>query len=254
MIAVITGAGRGIGKAIALRLGGDGATVVLSGRDADALETTGAELSALGARWHARPLDLTEPSTVDDLAAWVARELGTPEVVVCNSGVGGPSAPVWEVEPAAWEETFAVNTAGAFRTVRAFAPSMIDRGSGSFVLIGSMTGKRPLKHRAAYAASKLALVGFCRTAALDLAPHGVRINVVSPGFVEGERLDWVVGAQAEATGTDPGSARAAMLGSVPLGRFVAASDVAATVAHLASPGAASITGEDVNVSAGLVMY
>ncbi|WP_158889840.1 SDR family NAD(P)-dependent oxidoreductase [Amycolatopsis anabasis] len=253
-VAVITGAGRGIGRVIALRLGRAGATVVLTGRDRRALGVTGIALDSIGAAWSAVRIDLTDPSTVDDLAKEVHSRHGVPDIVVCNSGIGGPSAPVWEIDPDGWEETFAVNTTGAFRTVRAFAPGMVERGSGSIVLIGSMTGKRPLKHRSPYAASKLGLLGFCRTAALDLAPHGVRINLVSPGFVAGERLEWVIEAQAKATGTDVETARKALLSGIPLGRFVSAEDVAHTVAFLASAEAAAITGEDINVTAGTVMH
>jgi 3-hydroxybutyrate dehydrogenase/3-oxoacyl-[acyl-carrier protein] reductase len=253
-VAVITGAGRGIGRAIALRLGRAGATVVLTGRDRRALEVTGVALHSIGARWTAIRLDLTDPSTVDSMATEVTGKYGAPDIVVCNSGIGGPSAPVWEVDPAEWDDTLTVNTTGAFRTVRAFGRGMVDRGSGSIVLIGSMTGKRPLAHRTAYATSKLGLLGFCRTAALDLAPHGVRINLVSPGYVAGERLDWVVRKQAEATGNDQETTRQTMLAGIPLGRFVSAGDVANTVAFLASDEAAAITGEDVNVTAGLEMH
>lgn len=253
-IALITGAGRGIGRATALRLGRAGATVALTGRDRDALADTAAALREVGAESLIVELDLTRPSTVDSAATTVHNELGAVDVLVCNSGIGGPSAPVWHIDPQEWEQTLAVNTTGAFRTVQAFAPQMIDRGAGSIVLIGSMTGKRGLEHRSAYAASKLGLLGFCRTAALDFGPHGIRVNLVSPGFVAGERLDWVVGARAEATGIDPDTARADMLAGIPLGRFVQADDVANTVVFLASEQAAGITGSDINVTAGQVMH
>lgn len=252
--AVITGAGQGIGRAIARRLGAASATVVLTGRHRTTLEATGRLLDELGAGWLVVPADVTDEAAVHELAAQTADRVGTPDIVVCNSGIGGPSAPLWEVQPADWEQTMAVNVTGAFLTLRAFLPGMVERGSGSVVLIGSMTGKRPLLHRSPYAASKLALVGLCRTAALDAAPSGVRVNLVSPGFVEGDRLDWVVDAQAGAVGDATEAVRERMRAEIPLRTFVRTEDVAESVLFLAGDSSAAITGADLNVSAGLVMY
>ena len=109
-------------------------------------------------------------------------------------------------------------------------------------------------HRSPYAASKLALVALCRTAAFDLGPGGVRVNLVSPGFVAGDRLDWVVDAQAQASGRPVADVRSEMMSASPLGRFTTPDEVANAVVLLACPAASGITGEDVNVSSGLVMY
>lgn len=163
-VVVVTGGGRGIGRAIALRLAVVGATVVLGGRDITALRKTGALIDDLrdesaGTGWQAIELDVTDEGSVAAFAAETRERAGTPDAVVCNSGIGGPSAPLWQLDRAGWEETFAVNVTGTFLTLRAFLPAMIARGSGSAVLIGSMTGKRPLAGRTPYAAGKLALVG-----------------------------------------------------------------------------------------------
>lgn len=250
-LAVVTGAGRGIGRAIAIRLAADGLSVVLGGRDQEALRETAEKLDGEG---FPVPLDVSDEGSVVAFANGVHQRFGSPEVVVCNSGVGGPTAPLWELDLAGWEETFAVNVTGTFLTLRAFLPGMIARGNGSAVLIGSMTGKRPLAGRTPYAAGKSALVGLARTLALEAGPYGVRVNVVSPGFVEGPRLGWVIEAQAATTGTEAESLRARLQQDVPLRSFVAAEDVADAVAFLASEKARSVTGADLNVTGGLVMY
>lgn len=253
-VAVVTGAGRGIGRAIALRLAAAGAQVVLTGRDVAALEAAREQVVDAGGRALVVPVDVASDAAVSALAEAVLDQLGKVDVVVCNSGVAGPSMPLWEVPLEEWEATLSVNLTGVYLVCRAFLPAMVARRSGSVVLIGSMTGKRPLLHRAPYAATKAGLIGLCRTLATDAAPHGVRVNLVSPGFVAGPRLDRVVVAQAAAKDVDPVQAREQMAAASPLGRFVDAADVAEAVLYLAGPRAASTTGEDLNVSAGLVMH
>jgi NAD(P)-dependent dehydrogenase (short-subunit alcohol dehydrogenase family) len=131
---------------------------------------------------------------------------------------------------------------------------MIEQAGGSVVVIGSMTGKRPLHGRTPYAMSKLGLVGLVRTLAVEAGPYGVRVNLLSPGAVEGARIDRVIEAQAQAQGISFEQARASFMDASPLGQLTAANDVAACAVFLASPQAASITGEDMNVSTGVVMY
>ncbi|GAA2826167.1 hypothetical protein GCM10010522_50000 [Kribbella solani] len=123
-------------------------------------------------------MDVSDEQSVRRFGRETRERFGVPDVVVCNSGVGGPSGLLWELELADWEQTFDVNVTGTFLTLREFMPGMIERGSGSAVLIGSMTGKRPLAGRTPCAASKLALVGLARTLALEAGPDGVRVNVV----------------------------------------------------------------------------
>jgi NAD(P)-dependent dehydrogenase (short-subunit alcohol dehydrogenase family) len=250
-VALVTGAGKGIGRTIAQQLAEAGAAVVLAGRDVATLGETYDSLPEPVSGQHlVAEVDLREPDSVAALAARVDRV----DVLVNNSGIGGPSAPLWEVDAADWHETIAVNLTGTFLVCKAFMPGMVARSSGSVVLIGSMTGKRPLLHRAPYATTKLGLVGLCRTLALDAGPHGVRVNVVSPGFVEGPRLDWVVEKQATARGITVAEAREIMASDAPLRRFVTAEDVANAVLYLASDRSAGVTGTDLNVSAGLAMY
>ena len=253
-VAVVTGAGTGIGREISLRLAADGADVVLTGRSAGPMEEVAAEVRAVGGRASVVRMDLREPASIEAAAKAVQEEFGRVDVLVNNSGVGGPSAPLWEIDPEEWEDTFRVNVTGTFLVCRAFLPGMVEQRSGSVVVIGSMTGKRPLVNRTPYAASKTALIGLVRTLAFELGPHGIRVNLVSPGPVEGKRIQWVLEQQAKARGITFEQARDDFTSGSPLKRLVPPGDVADAVAYLASPRSASITGDDINVSAGLVMY
>jgi len=253
-VAAVTGAGTGIGREIALRLAADGADVVLLGRSTGPMEEVAEQLRASGRRALVVPMDLRDQASIEAAARTAQEEFGRVDVLVNNSGVGGPSAPLWEIDPAEWEETFRVNVTGTFLVCRAFLPGMVERGAGSVVVIGSMTGKRALVNRTPYAASKTALIGLVRTLAWELGPHGIRVNLVSPGPVEGARIQWVLEEQARARGITFEQARDDFTSGSPLMRLVPPSDVADAVAYLASPRSSSITGDDINVSAGLVMY
>lgn len=253
-VAVVTGAGRGIGREIALGLAREGAALVLASRTEGALLETRASIEAIGGVAIVVPADISQPASVQNLADRTLDYFGHVDVLVNNSGIGGPSAPLWEIDPTDWEATFAVNVTGTYLCCRAFLPAMIKRTSGSVIIIGSMTGKRPLWGRTPYAASKLALVGLARTLALEAGPYGVRVNVISPGAIEGERIEWVIRKQAEGRGISADEVRQELASGSPLKRLVPPADVAAAAVFLASSRASSVTGEDLNISAGLVMY
>ena len=253
-IAVITGAGRGIGRAIALAYAAEGADLVLAARSVEALHETREMVEAQGRRALVVPTDLREEESVRNLAEQALAHFGHVDILVNNSGIAGPTTPLWQLAPADWDETFAVNVRGVYLCCRAFLPSMIERRSGSIVIIGSMTGKRPLYGRTPYAASKLALVGLARTLAWEVGPYNVRVNVISPGPIEGERIEMVIRKQAEVRGISVEEARQQFTGSSPLGRLIPAQDVAEAAVYLGSDRSASITGEDLNVSAGSTMY
>jgi NAD(P)-dependent dehydrogenase (short-subunit alcohol dehydrogenase family) len=253
-VAVVTGAGRGLGREVTLALAGAGADVVLAGRDPSTLEATAEAAAAAGAATLCVRTDVTSEEDVAALGRASLDRFGAVDALVANSGVGGPSGPLWELDRAAWEETFAVNVTGVFLSLRAFLPSMLERGRGSLVVIGSMTGKRPLWGRTPYAASKLALVGLVRTLAVEAAPSGVRVNLVSPGPVAGERMDWVFRAQAEGRGISVEEARSEMVAQIPIARLIEPREVADAVVSLTLGTLSAVTGADLNVSGGMVMY
>ncbi len=253
-VAVVTGGGRGIGRAIALAYAQEGANLVLASRSLDALEETRTFAARVGSEALLVPTDIRDAESVRVLVEKTLAHFGHVDVLVNNSGIGGPSAPLWEIAPKDWEETFAVNVTGTYLCCRAFLPHMIERHSGSIIIIGSMTGKRPLLSRTPYAASKMALLGLARTLAWETGAYGIRVNVISPGPVEGERIEWVIRKQTEAKGVSVEEARQQFTRDAPLGHLISPGDIANAAVFLASDRAFSITGEDLNVSAGIVMY
>ena len=252
--ALITGASQGMGKVIATRFAREGAKVVLVARSRERLADTAEEIEAAGGRTLVAPADLRAADDVDALAQRVEAEVGPLDVIVSNSGITGPTAELWKVSPEEWEDTMRVNVTGTFLLCRALLPAMVARGSGSVVVIGSTSGKRPLYGRTPYAASKMALVGLVRTLAVELGPLGVRVNLISPGAIAGPRIESVIREQARAAGASYETTYAEAMNATPLRRLVPPEDVAAAAAFLASDASASITGEDMNVSGGLAMY
>ena len=252
-LAVVTGASRGIGRQIALAMAAAGHDLVLASRSSADLEAVAAECRMGGAETLIVPTDLRQPDQVDRLVAATAA-FGPVSTLVNNSGIAGPSGLLWELDQDDWEETMAVNVTAVFLTCRGFLPGMIERGAGSIVNVGSITGKRPLLGRTPYATSKLALVGLTRTLALEVGQFGVRVNLVSPGFVEGTRIDWVIDRQSQTRGVEPSVVRSEFAGQSPLGRLTSPTEVAAAVVFLATDAASGITGADLNVNAGVVMY
>jgi NAD(P)-dependent dehydrogenase (short-subunit alcohol dehydrogenase family) len=253
-IVVITGGGKGLGRVIALACAREGANLVLASRTLEALQETRAEVEGLGRQALVVPTDIRHEDSVHNLAEQTLAHFGRIDILVNNTGITGPTAPLWEITPAEWEETFAVNVTGAYLCCRAFLPSMLERRSGCILFISSMTGKRPLFGRSPYAAGKLALVGLARTLAWETGSYGIRVNVISPGPIVGERVERVIRNQALAEGISEDEARRRFTSGSPLGRLVSPNDIADAVIFLASDKAASITGEDLNVSAGTVMY
>lgn len=212
---LVTGAGRGLGATTARVLGRLGAQVVAADR---------------------RTLDVTSVDSVRQAVAAAERRVGPLDSLVCNAGVPGPTAPLWEVTEDDWAETLEVNLGGVHRCCAAVLPGMLERGRGSVVVVGSRTGRHPLRRRTPYAASKLGLLGLVRSAALDLAGTGVRINLVAPGPIEGERLRRVVAAA--------GSTVEEMFGDHPP---VTEEQVATTIGFLLSDAAGGLNGVDVDV-------
>lgn len=251
MVVVVTGAGQGIGREIAIRCAAAGAKVVLAARSVPNLEETA---GLIGDDALVVPTDVTDPDAVSALAAATADAFGPPDVLVNNSGIAGPTAHAWETSLADWQQTLDVNLTGPWLCARAVLPAMIERRSGSIINIGSVTGKRPLTGRTPYAATKAGLIGITRTLAEEVGPYGIRVNLVSPGAVEGPRIDAVFEEQARVHGVPVAEVRAGFEAQSPLRRLVTADDVAKAVVFLASDAASGVTGVDLNVTTGFVMY
>lgn len=254
-VALVTGASRGIGLVISLRLAKAGAQLVLAGRDQASMQETALLITAGGGL---SPLichlDLLDRPSINATVSKTLEVLGHIDVLVNNSGITGNPVPLLELPEEDWDETIDTNLKGPFLLTQTVLPEMLKRKSGSIIFIGSVTGKRPFKNRSAYAASKLGLVGLMRTLALEVAPDGIRVNLISPGFVAGPRLEGVVDNVAEMEQTSHEEARAKMTEMIPLQHFVSPENIAEGVLFLASDRSAGITGEDLNISGGLVMY
>ncbi|MCO1653704.1 SDR family NAD(P)-dependent oxidoreductase [Pseudonocardia humida] len=243
--ALVTGGGNGLGAAIAAHLVGAGAGVVLVGRRPEPLRATA---DRLGPAARVEPCDVADPAQVDALA----RRLDgvAVSILVNNAGIAGPVAPLTEIEPVEWDEVFAVNVRGTYLMCRAFLPAMVGRGDGDVVNVASVSGKRPLARRTPYCASKMAVIGLTSTLAFEVGPAGVRVNALSPGPVEGDRMERNFRLEAQRTGTSVDGAREAFVGRAALGRMVTADEVGrAVLAMLAMPG---LSGADVDLSAGMV--
>lgn len=254
LVCVVTGANRGIGRAIAAAFAAEGAAVAVTGRTAELLSDTVSDVEAAGAPVLAAVCDVRDEASVGRLGDAVADRFGRVDVVVANAGVSGPTRPMHELDLADWRDCVATDLDGVFLTFRRFIPALTEQGSGSLIAVSSMTGKRPLPGRTPYAAAKMGVIGLVRTLAVELGPHGIRVNAVCPGAVSGPRLDQVARGQAQSQGITEEQARAALTEAAPLRRAVDADEVAQACVFLAGPGSASITGEDMNVNAGMAMY
>jgi 3-oxoacyl-[acyl-carrier protein] reductase len=195
-VAVITGAGRGIGAAIARKLAELGASTVLCGRGRALLDATAQAISEGGGRAQAVECDVTNLGSVEAAAALVEKTLGHTDVLVNNAGIGGFNSPLHQLPPESWDQILNTNLRGVYYTIRAFAPMMIRAGSGHIVNISSLAGKNALPNGAAYAASKWGLNGLTYSVAEELRAYNIRASVVCPGSVNTEL--------SPHTGKDPG--------------------------------------------------
>ncbi|TQL70833.1 NADP-dependent 3-hydroxy acid dehydrogenase YdfG [Nocardioides albertanoniae] len=243
--AIVTGGGTGLGAAMARHLVGAGAAVVLVGRRAEPLRVTAA---AIGPAARAETCDVADPDSVARLADRLAS--AEVSVLVNNAGVPGPVAPLTEVRPQEWDDVFAVNVRGTYLMCRAFLPAMLARGEGDIVNLASVSGKRPLERRTPYAASKMAVLGLTSTLAFETGGSGVRVNALSPGPVDSERMHRNFTLEAERTGTSYDEARAAFVGRAAMGRMVTEDEVGRALVCLL--GMRGMTGADIDLSAGMV--
>jgi NAD(P)-dependent dehydrogenase (short-subunit alcohol dehydrogenase family) len=185
-VAVITGAGRGIGAAIALRLASLGATAVLCGRSRSLLGSAAGAISRAGGRAEVVECDVRELRSVEGAAAHLDQTFGRLDILVNNAGVGGFGGPLHQMPPESWDQVLNTNLRGVYYCIRAFAPMMIRAQSGHIINISSLAGKNPLPNGAAYAASKWGLNGLSYSVAEELRGHRIRVSVICPGSVNTE--------------------------------------------------------------------
>jgi NAD(P)-dependent dehydrogenase (short-subunit alcohol dehydrogenase family) len=249
--AVVTGAGRGIGAAVARRLAAAGAAVVVAARTAAEVEAVAAGVrDGGGAAWAVR-CDVTDEAAVAALAVEAVERLGHVDILVNNAGLAS-SAPVQRTSLEEWNRLLAVNATGAFLCTRSFIGPMLERGWGRVVSVASVAGLRGARYIAAYAASKHALLGLTRSAAAEVAGRGVTVNAVCPGYVDTPMTDESVARIMARTGRTEAEARAAIVESSPLGRLLTPDEVAAAVIYLCGEAAAGVNGQALVLDGGAV--
>ena len=240
--AVVTGAGRGIGTAIARVLAEAGAAVVVAARTYAEIEQVAWELRARGARVQSLYCDVTDEGSVRALAENAHRQLGTVDILVNNAGVSA-SSPLQRITLGEWNRVLAVNATGTFLCTREFVPAMVERKWGRVVNVASVAGLKGARYVSHYAASKHAVVGFTRSVALELAGSGVTVNAVCPGYVNTPMTEsTIVNIQAR-TQLPRERALAAMLATTGQEQLIAPEMVAAAVLDLCREETGGVNGE-----------
>ena len=254
-IAIVTGGGQGIGREIALRLGQEGAVVVIADINVDGSEETLEMISRDGGlKGKSIPTDLNDEDQAAKLVQGTLSIASRIDILVNNSGIAGPTKNIEEITAAEWDETMAVNVRGMFFCCKHVVPIMKQQKKGSIVNISSISGKRALTQRTPYATSKMGVIGLTRTLAAEVGEWNIRVNAICPGAVSGPRLDQVFEGIMQHSGKSRDQVMEEWLKTSVLKSLIDPRYVAAMVAFLCSQDAALMTGQDVNVSAGMVMY
>ncbi len=240
-IAVITGAGRGIGRAIALQFAAEGADVVCVSRTAENAEKVAAEIRAQGRRAWAFAVDVAESAPVTAAATAILEATGRVDILVNNAGITRDGL-LMRMSDADWDAVLNTNLKGAFHFTRALSRSFIRQRSGRIINVASVIGLIGNPGQCNYAASKAALIGFTKSVARELASRGITVNALAPGFIE-----------TDMTGGLTDELKQTILRQVPLGSFGQAEDIAHAALFLASPGARYVTGQVLVVDGGMVM-
>ena len=240
-IAVVTGAGRGIGRAIALKFAQAGADVVVVSRTQENSEKVAAEIRALGKKAWAHAVDVSDAAAVNAAAEKILAEAGKVDILVNNAGVTRDGL-LMRMPDADWDTVLNTNLKGAFLVTKAFVRSFIKQRSGRIINISSVIGLIGNAGQSNYAASKAGLIGFTQSTARELASRGITANAIAPGFIE-----------TDMTSELNEALRAEILKKIPLGCLGQSEDIAAAALYLASPGARYVTGQVLTVDGGMVM-
>ncbi|RNF84958.1 3-oxoacyl-ACP reductase FabG [Montanilutibacter psychrotolerans] len=238
-IALVTGASRGIGAAIADELAAQGATVIGTATSESGAQAIGARLAAQGG--HGRVLDVVDGAAVEALIDGISKEFGAVSILVNNAGITRDNL-LMRMKEEDWQAILDTNLSSVFRTSKAVMRSMMKARRGRIINIASVIGVTGNAGQANYAAAKAGIIAFSKSLAREIGSRGVTVNVVAPGFID-----------TDMTKSLPEDAKAAMLGQIALGRLGEPADIARAVAFLAGPSAAYITGETLHVNGGMYM-
>ena len=249
-VAIITGASKGIGRALSLRFAREGAAVICAARSGDLVKETVGQVKAGGGRALGVTCDAAQEEDVRRLVATGAKEFGKIDTLVNNAGDGGVTKPVQDYSMEDWRYTIDSCLTSSYLCMRFVVPEMIKGGGGAIVNISSGAGRRGLPYRIGYCSAKAGQVGMTYGMALELAEHNIRVNCVAPGAVEGDRIDRVIAGQAQVRGISVAEMRKAMVERSPLKRMVTAYDIVDATVFFCSDMARSISGQVLAVNAG----
>jgi len=252
-VAMVTGGTRGVGAELALALAQEGATVVVVGRDIDAGERVVDKIRAAGGLASVAVADVTREDAIDAAAHAVLDEYGRIDTLICAAGTSAAKGPLWLAEERDFRACFDLNVLGTLLAMKAVMPAMIERQQGCIVAIGGTYGHKGVQNFSVYAASKWALRGLIKSAALDAGAFGIRVNLVSPGGIEGERLSEMFRRTAQREGISYDAVHARFIAQTAMGRLVSPSDIAGAVLYLASETGRMMTGQDIVVDAGMLV-
>jgi len=248
-----TGATKGLGADVALALARAGAKVAIVGRDAGAAAQVAVSIVAQGGAALGLSADVTDAEALAGAAAQAADHFGRLDRLLCCAGVGSPRQPVWESREADYRACFDINVLGVMLAMRAVMPRLIAQREGRVVVIGGTYGHKGVAQAGLYAASKWAVRGLVKSAALEAGPHNVTVNVVAPGGIEGPRLTRLFQASADREGVPFDAVLQRFTARSALGRLVTPQDVAHAVIHLFGEGGRLVTGQDLVVDAGTLV-
>jgi len=252
-VAIVTGSGRGIGRAIAKRFAAEGAAVLVTARTAAECEAVAKEITAAGGKAAAVAADVSKTADCERIVAAARQQFGRVDILVNNAGIYGPVKPIEEIAPEEWDATQAVNLRSAFVLMHLVLPEMYKRQSGVIVNIASISAKAAFPWGGAYAASKAGMLGLTRIAAAEAARQGVRVNAICPGPVFETKMSKDLGAVLSARlGVDNEKQKEDFIQGVLQGRPQTADEIAAAALFFASDEASAITGQSLNVDGGVI--
>ncbi len=250
-VALVTAASRGLGRAVALRLAQEGADVAICARGEAHLARAAAEIEAhTGRQALAFPADVSDASAVDALVAATVERFGRVDVLVANAG-GPPPGQFLDLTPEDWEAAARLTLMSAVRLCYGVVPAMKAQGAGAILAMTSVTVKQPLPNLGLSNSLRLAVVGLVKTLADELAPCGIRVNAICPGWTHTARVDQLLRDRAERNSTTPEEEAAKIAAAIPLGRMGTPEEFAAVAAFLVSPAASYVTGVSLLVDGGM---
>ncbi len=248
-VAVVTGGGRGIGRATALALAREGAAVAVVARSRAEIEAVAAEVARAGGHAAAIPCDVTDEGAIRAMAAGVRSTLGPATIVVNNAGIA-ESAPFLKTSLEMWQRIFRVNVESALLVTQAFLPAMLERGRGRIVNVASIAARRGMPYIAAYCASKHALLGLTRALAAEVAKKGVTVNAVCPGYVDTSMTDRSVEVMKRKTGKSEEELRSVLAHLSPQERLFRPEEVAEVAVRLCTDLWGGVTGQAICLDGG----